>query len=83
METAVINKEELLSILGKIDTQLEELDHKIASQAESNHNEWILQQKSQIEFCGKQLDLLDKKITSIKEYNQQSQSTSIRFKFSY
>lgn len=83
METGLINKEELLTLLEKMDKQLEKLDCTIVKNINDEHHEWLIEHEAKIDFCGKQLDLLDRKITSIKEHSELNQSSSIRFKFSY
>lgn len=83
METAVIRKDELIGMLKKMDIQLEELDTSIAVKIARQHDQLFKEYESKIEFYRKQLDLLDRKITTIVQHKEQNQTSPIRLKYSY
>lgn len=81
--TSVIQKEELISMLEVMNKQLEQLELSMAAKRPLFQFEWQQSQGKRIEECGKQLESLEMKISSIEEHQDVCQTPSLRFKLSY
>jgi len=83
METSVIRREELIDMLEEINQQLEKLELSMLSSISKHHDEWQKNQEYRMERCGKKLDSLETKISSIEEQNNHHKPTSLRLELSY
>lgn len=83
MSTTVIGRKELIGMFESINDQLEQLEVSIMANVAQQQNEWQRKQEMQIDFCGKQLESLEKKMSSIKERNDHNTITTLRLKLSY
>ncbi|MCQ6273917.1 hypothetical protein JMM81_02850 [Bacillus sp. V3B] len=83
MKTTVIGREELIDMFESINDQLEQLETSIMINVSKQQNEWQRKQAMQIDSCGKQLESLESKMSSIKERNDPNNTTTLRLKLSY
>jgi hypothetical protein len=83
METSVIRREELIGMLKAMNQQLEKLELSMVSSISKHHDEWQINQEKRMERCGKQLDSLETKITSLEEQNNHHKPISLRLELSY
>lgn len=70
MGTTVLRKEELMAMLQSISSQLDQLEKSIETIIPRKQIEWQKEQNMQIERCEKQLDELERKISSIEKHNE-------------
>jgi hypothetical protein len=83
MKTTVIGREELIGMFEGINDQLGQLEASIMNNVSKQQNEWQKKQEIQMDSCGKQLESLEKKMSSIKKRNDQNKTTTLRLKLSY
>ncbi|WP_338451831.1 hypothetical protein R4Z09_08160 [Niallia oryzisoli] len=83
MKTTVIGREELIDMFENINNQLEQLENSIKTNMSQQQQEWQRKQEQRIDICGKQLESLEKKMTSTKERQEHSKKTTLQLTLSY
>ena len=83
MKTTVIGREELIGMFERINDQLGQLETSIMSNVSQQQDEWQRKQELQMDSCVKQLESLEKKMSSVKERNDHNKATTLRLTLSY
>lgn len=81
MQTTVLSRGDLLQMLMEMDSQLEQLDQSIVSAISQQNQRWEKEQEARLDSCVRQLETLERKMTSNRERNEIN-STSFRLKLS-
>jgi hypothetical protein len=81
MNTTVLRKENLIEMLTKIDSQLEQLDCSLVSNISQQNKRWESEQEIRLNSCFRQLEILEKRMASERE-NIESSATTFRLKLS-
>jgi hypothetical protein len=81
MNTTVLRKENLIEMLMKIDSQLEQLDCSLVSNISQQNKRWESEQEIRLNSCFRQLERLEQRMASEKE-NLESNATTFRLKLS-
>lgn len=81
MNTTVLRKENLIEMLMKIDSQLEQLDCSLVSNISQQNKRWESEQEIRLNSCFRQLEILEQRMASEKE-NLESNATTFRLKLS-
>jgi len=82
MKTTVLRKDELIEMLMEMDSKLEQLNCSLVSNISNQKQLWEAEQELRLNSCVRQLDSLERKMTSNRERNGHN-SASIRLKLSY
>ena len=81
MNTTVLRKENLIEMLMKIDSQLEQLDCSLVSNISQQNKRWESEQEIRLNLCFRKLEILEKRMASERE-NIESSATTFRLKLS-
>ena len=81
MNKTVLRKENLIEMLMKIDSQLEQLDCSLVSNISQQNKRWESEQEIRLNSCFRQLEILEKRMASERE-NIESSATTFRLKLS-
>ena len=81
MNTTVLRKENLIEMLKKIDSQLEQLDCSLVSNISQQSKRWESEQEIRLNSCFRQLEILEQRMASEKE-NLESNAATFRLKLS-
>lgn len=76
-----MKKEDLISMLNEMNTQMDQLEASVRSQMETHYDDWLNIQEKQLDFCGQQLGALERKINSLNERNE-NKHASVRLEWS-
>ncbi|KAA9026091.1 hypothetical protein [Niallia endozanthoxylica] len=83
MKTTVIGKEELIDMFENIHNQLEQLENSIKTNMSQEQSEWQSRLEKRFDLCGKQLESIEMKMTSVKERQEQSKKNPLQLTLSY
>jgi hypothetical protein len=81
MKTTVLGKENLIEMLLEIESQLEQLDCSLVSNISQQTKGWESEQEMRLDSCVRQLEILERRITSKREIKE-SGSASFKWKLS-
>ncbi len=81
METTVLRREDMLKMLMKMESQLEQLDHSIVSNISQQNQRWEREQEARLDSCMRQMENIERKITSNQVRNEIN-TASFRLKLS-
>lgn len=83
MKTTVIGREELIDMFESINNQLEQLENSIKTNMSQQQLEWQRKQEKRFDFCDKQLESLEMKMSPAKERLELPKKTSLHLTLSY
>ena len=81
MNKTVLRKENLIEMLMKIDSQLEQLDCSLVSNISQQNKRWESEQEIRLNSCFRQLEILEQRMASEKE-SLESNAATFRLKLS-